>query len=175
MRFRLAGCPRRTVEGRWWRMLSPRWQHEPLSGAGAARNGGRWNAKGAPALYLSFDHATAIAEYMQGLVHPGTLAPYDLAVPDILDLTDPALRAQAGVPDSLLTLPWRALRDLEGRAPDSWRLAQEAFEADFNGLRAPSALGRGVNLVLWRWNKGRTDVRVVDPLKDLSPPPVPRP
>src|SRR5690606_36596376 len=37
----------------------------PLSGAGAARQGGRFNRPGQVALYLSTDEATALAEYKQ--------------------------------------------------------------------------------------------------------------
>jgi RES domain-containing protein len=49
----------------FYRALRPAWSFKPLSGAGAARNGGRWNAKGTPALYLAEDPMTALAEYNQ--------------------------------------------------------------------------------------------------------------
>ena len=79
-----------------WRMLAPRWAFDPLSGAGAARAGGRWNAPGQATLYLSDSHATAIAEYQQDLPRPGTLTAYDVDAQDILDLTDLALRQAVG-------------------------------------------------------------------------------
>lgn len=41
-----------------FRMLSPRWAFQPLSGAGAARQGGRFNRPGQQALYLSFSTQT---------------------------------------------------------------------------------------------------------------------
>ena len=144
-------------------MLSPRWHHEPLSGAGAARAGGRWNAPGMAALYLSEDHATAIAEYMQALVHPGTLTPYDIGATAILDLTDPALRARLGIEEGLLDLPWRRIRDVERQAPESWALAQAAVAAGFEGCLVPSVQRHGRNLVLWRWGAGGAAVAVVDP------------
>ena len=149
-------------------MLSPRWQHAPLSGDGAARAGGRWNAAGTPALYLSADHGTAIAEYMQALVHPGTLAPYDVASDRILDLTAPAVRNAAGIDDALLVLPWRRIRDIDHAVPDSWILAEAAIAAGFDGVRVPSTQVRGVNLVLWRWGGKGASVTLVDPQGSLG-------
>lgn len=144
-------------------MLSPRWHYAPLSGEGAARNGGRWNARGQPALYLSDSHATAIAEYMQALIRPGTLTPYDIDAAAILDLTDAKVRAAAGVDDALLALPWRRIRDIDRRDPETWALARDAAAAGFDGARVPSVQRRGHNLVLWRWGEGAAGVRVVDP------------
>lgn len=149
-------------------MLSPRWHHEPLSGAGAARAGGRWNAPGTPALYLSADHATAIAEYMQSLIHPGTLAPYDINSEAILDLTNPDVRARSGVADTLLILPWRRIRDIDRAEPDSWNLAREAIAAGFDGCQVPSVQNGGSNLVLWRWGDSGAHVALVDPAGDLQ-------
>jgi RES domain-containing protein len=59
----------------FYRMPTPRWSWAPTSGDGAAGQGGRLNRKGTPALYLSADTQTAIAEYKQAsaLVPPGTL------------------------------------------------------------------------------------------------------
>lgn len=148
-------------------MLSPRWQHDPLSGAGAARNGGRWNARGMPALYLSATHAAAIAEYMQSLIHPGTLTPYHVRATAILDLTDPIVRKHVGVDDALLQLPWRLIRDVERRDPETWSFAQEAFEAGLDGICVGSVQDRGANLVLWRWGMEGATVHVVDPQADL--------
>lgn len=167
-RWRFDDCPRLTVEGRWWRMLSPRWHHDPLSGTGAARNGGRWNAKGMSALYLSATHATAIAEYMQALIHPGTLTPYDVASGAILDLTDATVRKQVGVDEALLRSPWRLIRDVERREPETWAFGRQACEAGFEGLRAGSMQGNGANLVLWRWGVEGANVSVVDPQADLA-------
>jgi RES domain-containing protein len=122
-----------------------------------------------PALYLSADHGTAIAEYMQALIHPGTLAPYDVDAEAILDLTDPAVRASVGMDDAVLTLPWRRIRDIECRAPASWALAQDALAAGFSGCLVPSIQVKGVNLVLWSWDKGGAKVTLIDPVGDLKP------
>jgi RES domain-containing protein len=109
---RLGGVSAVSVRGRFWRMLSPRWAFRPLSGDGAALRGGRWNALGQPALSLSENHGVAVAEYMQGLVRPGLLTPYDVASDQILDLADPALRVAAVVDQDLLRLNWREIRDI---------------------------------------------------------------
>lgn len=168
MRWALVDAPRTSVIGRWWRMLSPRWHHAPLSGAGAARAGGRSNAPGMPALYLSADHATAIAEYMQSLIHPGTLAPYDVEAEAILDLSDADVRKQAGIEDRILTLPWRRIRDIDRAEPASWHLAHEAMAAGFSGCRVPSVQCGGVNLVLWCWGEAGARVKLIDPTGDLD-------
>ncbi len=150
-------------------MLSPRWQHAPLSGDGAARAGGRWNPRGVSALYLSANHGTAIAEYMQGLIHPGTLAPFDVESAAILDLTNVAIRTSLAVDDALLHLPWRHARDIARSIPDSWAFADAAIAAGFDGLRVPSVMQRGgVNLVLWRWGETGARVTLVDPHGELA-------
>jgi RES domain-containing protein len=61
------------ISQRCWRILAPKWAHDPLSGDGAARFGGRFNPKGIPALHVSESIDTAFAEYQQDLlVRPGT-------------------------------------------------------------------------------------------------------
>ena len=163
-----AAAPVRAVEGRYWRMLSPRWSSQPLSGAGAARNGGRWNARGQGALYLSASHATAVAEYLQDLIRPGTLAPYDVLAPRILDLTDASIRASLNIDPQALGRDWRHVRDVEQARPASWDFADAALDAGYEGLRVASARSAGVNLVLWRWNvDGGARVTTIDPNADL--------
>jgi RES domain-containing protein len=67
------------ISQRCWRILAPKWAHDPLSGSGAARFGGRFNPKGIPALYFSESIDTAFAEYQQDLlVRPGTFCAYQL-------------------------------------------------------------------------------------------------
>lgn len=48
-----------------YRVISPAYAGTPLSGMGAARQGGRFNRPGQEALYLALDEATALAEYKQ--------------------------------------------------------------------------------------------------------------
>jgi len=166
--WRVDAAAKVRVQGRLWRMLSPRWAHDPLSGAGAARFGGRWNARDRPALYLSEDHGTAIAEYMQGFVHPGTLTPYTLDVERVLDLTDAATRSTVGVDVDSLALHWRTVRDVDKGMPASWTFSEAAVDAGFDGLRVRSAQATGWNIVLWRWNVDKhSRATVVDPDGDL--------
>ncbi|RZL91162.1 MAG: RES domain-containing protein [Variovorax sp.] len=46
-------------------MLTPDWSYAPLSGAGAASQGGRANRQGVEAIYTSLDDQTALREYQQ--------------------------------------------------------------------------------------------------------------
>jgi RES domain-containing protein len=80
----------------FYRCLTPRWAHAPTSGAGAARNGGRFNRPGSEAVYLARHPLTALEEYRQGatIVPPGTLAAYHVSLSSVTDLSegyDPAL------------------------------------------------------------------------------------
>lgn len=159
-----------TVRRRFWRMLAPKWAHAPLSGAGAARRGGRYNEPGCPALYMSEEFVTAMAEYQQDLgVRPGTLCAYDVDATAVADLTDPAVRAAYGVSGEDLTCPWKSIAFVQKREPPSWILARRLAAVGIGGVRVPSVQATaGTNLVLWRWNQS-DDCRVVvlDPLGDL--------
>jgi RES domain-containing protein len=149
-------------------MLAPRWAFAPLSGEGAARAGGRWNERGQPALYLSADHATAIAEYQQQLPRPGALTAYDVDAVQVLDLTDRTTLAILGVDSGLFRLAWKHARDILKTRPVTWDLAAAAHAHGCHGLRVPSVQSPGVNLVLWRWNDGAgTRLEHADPLGDL--------
>lgn len=137
-----------------WRMLTIRYQRDPLSGEGARLHGGRWNPPGKAALYLGTDHATAIAEFYQGLAKPGTLAPYRLNATAIADLTD---RAGGPVDDTValaMTAPWKAIAGIEGATPPSWTLTASLIETGAQGALVPSAQNPGgTALVLWRWHR----------------------
>jgi RES domain-containing protein len=158
------------IRRRCWRVLAPRWAHAPLSGAGAARHGGRYNAPGTAALYLSEDLLTAIAEYEQELgIRPGTFCAYEVDVADIIDLMDESTRAGLGVTLQDLLAPWQEMAFVRGEQPPTWTLAQRLREGGCAGARVPSAmLNNAANLVLWRWND-KPDRRVAahDPLGDL--------
>jgi RES domain-containing protein len=146
-------------------MLAPRWAFDPLSGAGAARAGGRWNAPGQAALYLSDSHATAIAEYQQDLPRPGTLTAYDVDAHAILDLADLSVRQAIGVDDAFLRQPWKHIRDVERQRPQCWDFVVAVLAGGWRGLRVPSVQAPGKNLVLWRWNETDTPVvQHIDPL-----------
>ena len=168
MIWRLEAAGHVDVSGRFWRMLAPRWAFDPLSGAGAARAGGRWNAPAQAALYLSDSHATAIAEYQQELPRPGTLTAYDVNARAILDLADLSVRQSIGLADAFLRLPWKYMRDVERRRPPCWDFVAAAASRGLHGLRVPSVQASGTNLELWRWNEaGAPVVGPIDPPGDL--------
>lgn len=151
-------------------MLAPKWAHEPLRGAGAATRGGRHNEHGTPALYMSEQVATAIAEYEQDLgIRPGMLCAYDVDVTAVVDLCDAAGRAAASVMIDELRCPWKRIAFIDRSRPPTWDIAKRLLDAGASGVRVPSVLAvGGANLVLWRWNDapGRR-VAALDPLGDL--------
>ena len=63
----------------------------PLSGAGAARQGGRATRQGVEALYTSLDDQTALLEYQQEspLMPPGTLNTISVGLPLVLNFSAP--------------------------------------------------------------------------------------
>ena len=150
-------------------MLAPRWAHAPLSGEGAARHGGRWNPRGVPALYMSEECSTAIAEYEQELgIRPGTLCAYEVEA-ELVGLLDTAVQAELDAPSGLLLGAWKRTLLIEGARPVTWALAERLIAAGVAGARVPSAQAAGgANLVLWRWNvPGGARVAALDPLGDL--------
>jgi RES domain-containing protein len=151
-------------------MLSPKWSHDPLSGAGAAKFGGRYNPPAMPALYMSGAFATAVAEYEQDLgIRPGTLCAYQVSVSPIIDLCDPGVLSEIGLTRDDLYCPWKKIALIDNAVPPGWALAERLVAEGIAGVRVPSVRMRnGVNLVLWRWNDGATRVvTALDPLGDL--------
>lgn len=65
-------------ESVFYRVMAPAHARSPLSGMGAARQGGRFNRPGQEALYLSMDASTALAEYRQDnpWLRPGTICTF---------------------------------------------------------------------------------------------------
>lgn len=135
----------------------PEWAALPLSGAGAAVNGGRFNRPGSEALYLSVDPVTALAEYRQGasITPPGTSVAYQVDVPGIVDFSvgyDPAawppLWAEAGC-------DWKYLARIERQEPPSWLLGDQLIRDGVRGLLFSSLRqANGINLVLFIANLG---------------------
>lgn len=148
-----------------WRAYVPQWAHDPLSGAGAARFGGRWNALGQPCLYAARELSTAWAEYNQGFVqHPATIAQLILTGARLADLTDATTLADLAVTEVIHRGEWRD--DLEhGRQPATHALAVRVEAAGFDGVIYPSFMSPGGTCVaLWRWNgAGLPRLEVVDP------------
>jgi RES domain-containing protein len=158
------------ISQRCWRILAPKWAHDPLSGEGASRFGGRFNGKGVPALYLSESIDTAFAEYQQDLqVRPGTFCAYQLDVSGIVDLCNAQVCKAISVDQASLLSPWKEILLVEKRTPSTWELSQQLITQGFAGVRVPSAqMKEGVNIVLWRWNDDPSRrVAVLDPKGEL--------
>lgn len=137
-----------------WRMLTIRYQREPFSAEGAPLHGGRWNPPGVAALYLGTDHATAIAEFYQGLARPGTLPPYRLDATAIADLTDGRGGACDDNVAQAIAASWKSIAEVEGGLPLSWALATKLITDGAQGALVPSAQNSGgTALVLWHWRR----------------------
>ena len=148
-----------------WRAFVPRWAHDPLSGEGAARFGGRWNPVGAPAFYAACELSTAWAEYNQGFVqHPALIAQLELADAKLANLVDLATLTRLGVDAGILKCEWRADLD-RGVVPATHKLREALLAEGFDGVVYPSFMSPGGTCVaLWRWNSpGAPSLRVIDP------------
>jgi RES domain-containing protein len=143
---------------RAWRAHDPRWSFDPVSGTGAAIRGGRFNAKGTSALYLSLDPITALAECTQGFSQrmlPLTLCEYDVDVEAVADLSGDSGCAALDIDPADLACPW-LLQQLSGKPVPSQRLAKRLVADGYAGAIAPSFVPNistgAANLVLWRWD-----------------------
>jgi len=148
--------------GRTFRVVPPRWAHDPLSGEGARRHGGRFNRPGTPAFYSSLDPHTAYAEYTQNLFdRPGLLCAFDIEKAHVADLRDEAQLRSFGMTPELLAARWAGLSD-----PPTQTLAAKLRADGCDGvLYASFQHLTGSNLVLWRWNApGHPQVRLMDRL-----------
>lgn len=148
-----------------WRAFVPRWAHNPLSGEGAARFGGRWNPVGAPAFYAARELSTAWAEYNQGFVqHPALIAQFELADAKLADLVDLATLTRLGVDAGIHKCEWRADLD-RGVVPATHKLREALLAEGFDGVVYPSFMSPGGTCVaLWRWNSpGAPSLKVIDP------------
>ncbi len=148
-----------------FRAFVPRWAHDPLSGAGAARFGGRWNPVGAPAFYGALELSTAWAEYNQSLVqHPALIVTFRLIGAMLADLTDPEVLGKLDLDEAIHRIEWRAIREDGGR-PETDVVREKLLGERFDGLIYPSVMSRGGRCVaLWRWNGPRQPRLVaVDP------------
>lgn len=164
------GYPAITINHRVWRVLPPIWAHAPLSGAGAAINGGRFNRPGTDTLYISFDLMTAIVEYEQELgIRPGTFCAYHAKIRPIVDLSDNKVLNALNVDAADLNCPWKESAWVGNQDPPTWRLADRLIKDRIAGIKVPAFRNRtGFNLVLWRWGDAKTRrLNVLDPDKEL--------
>ncbi len=163
--------------GQVYRACKPYWAYRPLSGAGAAQFGGRFNALGRPALYTALSVEGALNEYHQaGNFEPVSLIAIKVAFDFVLDGTDPARLAPFGMTPSQLADPYWALKMEQGLPVPTHILAEAAIAAGYHALLAPSyAIGarpNQKNLVLWAWGDDLPhQARLVDGDQRLSYPP----
>lgn len=134
-----------------YRVISPAHAGTPLSGMGAARQGGRFNRPGQEALYLSLDPMTALAEYQQDnpWLPPGTVCTFFVQGVSVAHLGDgfdperwPALWADFAV-------DWRAEWFGKSIEPPTWYMADDVVSAGLEGILFPSqARSGGTNVVV---------------------------
>ena len=157
-----------------YRGHDPQWAFSPLSGAGAALKGGRFNPAGTPALYLGLSIEGVIAEMGHGLSRrfdPLTLCAYDVDCDDVVDLRTARGRKAVSVDDADVACAW-SWEMAHGREPASWQVSRRLIAADIAGIIAPSsaraARPRMANLVLWKWGAERPHrAAVFDPQERL--------
>ncbi|WP_158970607.1 RES family NAD+ phosphorylase [Chachezhania sediminis] len=143
--------------GPLYRALNPVYARTPLSGAGAARYGGRFNPKGIETLYTALDPATALREANQvGDLQPTVLVSYRADLGPLFDSRDfRALAARGLTPATLADPGWRSAM-LDGRPVPTQGLATALIAEGYAGLLVRSfahgTTGRNLNLVLWRWD-----------------------
>lgn len=141
-----------------FRAHHPGWAYAPLSGEGARRHGGRFNAPGTPALYLALDYRTAWIEAQQGFAfkpQPLTICGYDVDCADIADLSDSAGRIAWGADLDDLGCAWEYMMH-KGKTPPSWKLAKRLTKRGVAGIVvrsfAPGSVAENRNLILWKWS-----------------------
>lgn len=144
-------------KGECFRAHDPNWSWSPLSGAGAAPKGRRFNWRGLETLYLSLTFNTVFREVSGGFAHrltPYVLCSYDIDCDDVADLRTDTGRAGHGVALTDLACAWGDAL-IEGKDPASWDVVRHLIADGHSGMLVPSfangATPDDQNLVLWRW------------------------
>lgn len=160
----------RPATGTYYRLHSPKWAHQPASGAGAAKHGGRLNRPGVEALYLAGDIETAAAEFQQAspVLTPGTLVSYSVSLRQVADFSNGFDPAQWPPIWEDFFCDWRKLV-LDKIEPPSWVISDMVLAAGFQGVLFPSAANAGgTNLVVYATQLTAADTLAVnDPHGDL--------
>lgn len=159
--------------GPLYRALNPVYAREPLSGRGAELYGGRFNAKGTPALYTSLDPATALREANQvGSLQPTILVSYNADLGPIFDTCDQDRLARYGMTASMLADPAWRMKMLDGQPVPTQDFASDLKADRFAGLLiqsfAKGASSLDLNIVLWAWTGNNGSLEVVDDEERLS-------
>jgi RES domain-containing protein len=138
-----------------------------LSGQGAALHGGRFNAKGVPALYTAIDPTTALREANQlGSLQPTVLVFYGADIGTIFDARKVnALKQYDLSPQHLANFGWR-IKMLDACPVPTQGLAHQLGVEGFAGLLtrrfARGATESRLNIVLWRWTGAGCALDVID-------------
>ncbi|WP_300038707.1 RES family NAD+ phosphorylase [uncultured Roseobacter sp.] len=159
--------------GPLYRALNPVYAREPLSGRGAELYGGRFNAKGTPAIYTSLDPATALREANQvGSLQPTILVSYNADLGPIFDTRNPGGLDRYGTTAAMLADPAWRMKMLEGQSIPTQDLARALIADRFAGLLiksfAKGASSSDFNIVLWAWTDNKGSLEVVDDEERLS-------
>jgi len=160
--------------GECFRAHDPNWSWSPLSGAGAALRGRRFNWPGLETLYLSLGVNTVFREVSAGFAHrltPYVLCSYDVDCADVADLRTETGRADLNVTLSDLACAWGDAL-IARREPASWGVVRRLLADGHAGMLVPSfahgAMADDINLVLWRWGPDLPHkVTVYDPTGKL--------
>lgn len=154
--------------GSLFRALHPWWAKEPLSGEGARRFGGRFNAKGRAALYLARDFETLRFEIARGgAFQPSVIVEIATEATGLFDARDPDALARYGMTAEALADPGWRLRMHRGEEVPTQALAERLIADGHCGMAVPSfakgARGGSLNVVLWHWGQGTAAaLRVID-------------
>ena len=159
--------------GPLYRALNPVYAREPLSGRGAELYGGRFNAKGTPALYTSLDPTTALREANPvGSLQPTILVSYKADLGPIFDTRDLDRLERYGTKAVMLADPAWRMRMLDGQSVPTQDLARALIADGFAGLLiqsfAKGASSSDFNIVLWAWTANNGFLEVVDDEERLS-------
>ena len=159
------------IDGRYsgplYRALNPVYARDPLSGRGAELYGGRFNAKGTPALYAALSPVTALREANQaGSLQPTVLESYRADLGPIFDTRNSSQLERRGMSEDALADPGWRTRMFEGNAVPTQDFARELMADGLAGLLirsyAKGASWAAFNMVIWRWADGHCDLEVVD-------------
>jgi RES domain-containing protein len=155
------------IDAVFYRAIVPRYAITPLSGMGAARQGGRFNRPKQEALYLSQDAATALAEYQldNPWLPPATICTFfvrGIKVADLRNGFDSKLWPPLWVD---FDLDWRAEWFDKRNEPPTWYMADDVIAAGLDGIIFPSqAQTGGINLVIYESSlRPSEQLRVYDP------------
>ena len=140
-------------QGIAYRAHDARWAWDPTPGEGARRYGGRFNARGTKALYLSLSPLTALLEsgHLGHLQPTVVLAVYQVDVERVFDALDPRTCRK----ERVTSCPtWEKDMNEKGLS-DSQDMANRLIAAGYAGMRTRSYVRNAtpdhVNLVLWDW------------------------